>query len=230
MCAITLNLPRRMVSFHAQLPREDTGKIFKRQLREPCWVGRRDGFEAAARLVGIAQFGIPQVADSVCRRPWRIKPLLGSFADPLTHPLPSMSRTRLTLARLEALLEAACNDLRGNMDGSEYKDQYSGKFFFVPPRARWSQEWVDDSGSRQPALKHVKQNVGSMLNKALQALEDDNHDAPSTVRRASLGWPSAWRTTLPGWESNRAGFRSRNQAIVGPVARNRAVFSFTGSA
>ena len=53
---------------------------------------------------------------------------------------------------------------------------------------------------------------------------------PSTVKRASLGWPSAWRTTLPGWESNRAGFRSRNWAIVGPVARERAVCSFTGSA
>ncbi len=31
-------LPKR-VSFHAQLPREETGKIFKRQLREPYWVG-----------------------------------------------------------------------------------------------------------------------------------------------------------------------------------------------
>ena len=32
-----------IVSFHAELPREDTGKIFKRRLREPYWqgVGRR---------------------------------------------------------------------------------------------------------------------------------------------------------------------------------------------
>ncbi|MEO5696020.1 MAG: AMP-binding protein [Burkholderiaceae bacterium] len=29
----------RIVSFHAQLPREDTGKIFKRKLREPYWAG-----------------------------------------------------------------------------------------------------------------------------------------------------------------------------------------------
>ena len=29
----------KVVSFHAQLPREDTGKIFKRQLREPYWAG-----------------------------------------------------------------------------------------------------------------------------------------------------------------------------------------------
>jgi len=29
----------RVVTFHAQLPREETGKIFKRQLREPYWLG-----------------------------------------------------------------------------------------------------------------------------------------------------------------------------------------------
>ena len=28
------------VNFHAELPREDTGKIFKRKLREPYWVGK----------------------------------------------------------------------------------------------------------------------------------------------------------------------------------------------
>jgi long-chain acyl-CoA synthetase len=30
----------RVVTFHAQLPREETGKIFKRKLREPYWAGR----------------------------------------------------------------------------------------------------------------------------------------------------------------------------------------------
>ena len=30
----------RIVTLHAQLPREDTGKIFKRKLREPYWQGR----------------------------------------------------------------------------------------------------------------------------------------------------------------------------------------------
>jgi long-chain acyl-CoA synthetase len=29
-----------VVSFHAELPREDTGKIFKRKLREPYWQGQ----------------------------------------------------------------------------------------------------------------------------------------------------------------------------------------------
>jgi long-chain acyl-CoA synthetase len=32
-------VPRRVV-FHAHLPREETGKIFKRKLREPYWAGR----------------------------------------------------------------------------------------------------------------------------------------------------------------------------------------------
>jgi long-chain acyl-CoA synthetase len=30
----------RVVTLHEQLPREDTGKIFKRKLREPYWEGR----------------------------------------------------------------------------------------------------------------------------------------------------------------------------------------------
>ena len=31
-------VPKR-VEFHAELPREDSGKIFKRKLREPFWAG-----------------------------------------------------------------------------------------------------------------------------------------------------------------------------------------------
>jgi len=61
--------------------------------------------------------------------------------------------------------------------------------FYIPARARWNDSWteivVDEEGNEKevfhPALKDVKTNVGTALNKALHAVEDANADILSNV-------------------------------------------------
>ena len=58
-------------------------------------------------------------------------------------------------------------------DVLEDKTSY-GETFYVPVRARWHEEWTDGNGERVPALKDLKHDIGSMLNKAIAAVEDEN--------------------------------------------------------
>lgn len=57
----------------------------------------------------------------------------------------------------------------------EKKDTY-GSTFFVPKRARWHTGFIDENGVEQPAIKDLKVNIGGMLNKAFNALEEANPD------------------------------------------------------
>lgn len=51
-----------------------------------------------------------------------------------------------------------------------------GETFFVPKRARWHENWVDENGNTIPPIKHLKNDIGSYLNKALAAIEEANSE------------------------------------------------------
>ncbi|MGY1846964.1 type I restriction-modification system subunit M [Blastococcus sp. SYSU DS1021] len=78
----------------------------------------------------------------------------------------------------------------------EDKTSY-GDTFFVPPRARWHESWVDANGNVVPALKDLKQDIGSMLNKAIAAIEDEN-DALAGVLKNNIDFNAVkGKTKIP---------------------------------
>ena len=78
----------------------------------------------------------------------------------------------------------------------EDKTSY-GDTFFVPKRARWHETWTDENGGQVPALKDLKHDIGSMLNKAIAAVEDEN-DALDGVLKNNIDFNAVkGRTKIP---------------------------------
>ena len=72
-----------------------------------------------------------------------------------------------------------------------------GETFYVPPRARWHESWTDDDGNEVPPLKHLKHDIGNMLNKAIAAIEDEN-DALAGVLKNNIDFNAVkGKTKIP---------------------------------
>jgi len=72
-----------------------------------------------------------------------------------------------------------------------------GETFFVPVRARWHESWSDENGELVPALKDLKVDIGSMLNKAIAAVEDEN-DALAGVLKNNIDFNAVkGKTKIP---------------------------------
>ncbi len=72
-----------------------------------------------------------------------------------------------------------------------------GETFFVPVRARWHEEWIDENGDLVPALKDLKHNIGDMLNKAIGAIEEEN-DALAGVLKNNIDFNAVkGKTKIP---------------------------------
>jgi type I restriction enzyme M protein len=63
-----------------------------------------------------------------------------------------------------------------------------GDTFFVPKRARWNEGFIDENENPQPPIKYLKSNIGQMLNKALDAIEDANSETLSGIFKGRINF------------------------------------------
>ena len=69
----------------------------------------------------------------------------------------------------------------------EDKETY-GNTFFVPQRARWNEGFIDENDVQQPPIKHLQNNIGQMLNKALDAVEESNPDTLAGIFKGRINF------------------------------------------
>lgn len=74
---------------------------------------------------------------------------------------------------------ARLRKIYGHLDPEELADVLNdktsyGETFFVPPIARWNDDYVNQNDELVPALKDIKQNIGERLNKAIAQIEQEN--------------------------------------------------------
>jgi type I restriction enzyme M protein len=63
-----------------------------------------------------------------------------------------------------------------------------GDAFFVPSRARWNEGFTDENEVQQPPIKHLQNNIGQMLNKALDAIEEANSETLSGIFKGRINF------------------------------------------
>ncbi len=63
-----------------------------------------------------------------------------------------------------------------------------GENFFVPSRARWNEGFTDENEVQQPPIKHLQNNIGQMLNKALDAIEEANSETLSGIFKGRINF------------------------------------------
>lgn len=98
------------------------------------------------------------------------------------------------------------------------EDKWSyGQTFFVPPVARWNDEYTNEQGELIPALKNVRQNVGERLNKAIAQIEEENAPLLDGVLKNNINFNAEkGKTRIPDsrWKDLLDHFNQRDFILV----------------